>query len=124
MLRRHLLVPLMALLAVSLIAVPAAQAAVDVGTVRLPKDIKHAGQTIEKGRYVVSLGQSNDGPTIVLATKDGSRVAEELAIVQDQPKKVRKPRAYVHINKKEEPLLRITVRADQTRYLAFFKLAE
>jgi hypothetical protein len=114
----------MALLAVSLIAAPAAQAAVDVGMVRLPKDIKHAGRTIEKGRYMVSLGDSAEGPVIVLATKDGSRVADELAIVMESPKKIRRPRAYVHVNRKDEPLLRLTVRADQSRYLAFFELAE
>ena len=98
-------------------------AAVDVGTVRLPKSIEYRGKTIEKGRYQLSIGDSAKGPTIVLSTKDGRQLVDELAITQ-QAKKVRRPSASVHINRKDEHLLRITVRSQDQRYLAFFELAE
>jgi hypothetical protein len=111
-----------ALVAVSLTAVPAL-AAVDVGTVRLPASIQYQGKTIEKGRYQLSIGDSAKGPTIVLSTKDGRQLVDELAITQEA-KKVRRPAVSVHINRKDEKLVRITVRSEDVRYLAYFEMAE
>jgi hypothetical protein len=121
---RRVQTALLALIAIVGLCTPLWAETVDAGTIRLPKAIEYGSRTLEKGSYKVMLSDSADGPTVVLASKQGEPLVAELAIVLPSKSNARKPRAWAARTHREEKFVKIVVTSGKMRYLAYFEITD